>query len=41
MQKYNQEGSFHLTYVEPKNQSDEYNQAGALNLDIWVCLCMV
>lgn len=38
MQKYNQEGSFHLTYMEPKNQSDEHNQAGTQML---VCPCMV
>ena len=29
MQKYGQEGFFLLTYVEPKHQSDEHNQAGA------------
>ena len=29
MWKYGQEGFFHLTYVEPKHQSDEHNQAGA------------
>ena len=29
MRKYGQEGFFHLTYVEPKHQSDEHNQAVA------------
>ena len=29
MRKYGQEGFFRLTYVDPKHQSDEHNQAGA------------
>ena len=29
MQKYSQEGFFGSTYMEPKHQSDEHNQAGA------------
>ena len=29
MWKYGQEGFVHLTYVEPKHQSDSRNQAGA------------
>ena len=38
MQKYSQGGFFHLTYVEPKRQSDEHNQAGANDFQclIWI-----
>ena len=43
MQKCHQEGFFfifffHLTYAEPKHQSNEYNQAGANNFQhlIWI-----
>ena len=36
--KYSQEGFFHLTYVEPKHQNDEHNQAGANDFQrlIWI-----
>ena len=38
MWKYGQEGFFRLTYVEPKHQSDEHNQAGANDFQrlIWI-----
>ena len=38
MWKYGQEGFFHLTYVEPKHQSDSHNQAGADDFQslIWI-----
>ena len=38
MWKYGQEGVFCLTYVEPKNQRDENNQAGANDFQrlIWI-----
>ena len=38
MQKCGQEGFFRLTYVEPKHQSDEHNQARANDFQhlIWV-----
>ena len=38
MWKYGQEGFFLLTYVEPKHQSDEHNQAGANDFQclIWI-----
>ena len=38
MQKYSQEGFFHLTYVEPKHRSDEQNQAG---VDDFQCLIWI
>ena len=42
MQKYGQEGFFHLPYMEPKRQSDSHNQAGANDFQrliwiFWVC----
>ena len=39
MRKYGQEGFFHLTYVEPKHQSNSHNQAGANDFQclIWIC----
>ena len=38
MQKYGQEGFFHLTYVEPKHQSNSHNQASANDFQrlIWI-----
>ena len=38
MQKYGQEGFFCLTYMEPKHQCDEHNQAGANDFQclIWI-----
>ena len=38
MRKYGQEGFFHLTYGEPKHQSDELNQASANDFQrlIWI-----
>ena len=38
MWKYHHEGFFCLTYVEPKHQSDEHNQAGANDFQrlIWI-----
>ena len=38
MQKYSQESFFRLTYVEPKHQRDEHNQAGANDFQclIWI-----
>ena len=42
MWKYDHEGFFHLTYVETKHQSDEYNWDGAKDVQcliwiFWVC----
>ena len=38
MWKYGQGGFFHLTYVEPKYQSDEHHQAGTndFQCSIWI-----
>ena len=38
MQKHCQEGFFRLTYVEPKHQNNEHNQAGANDFQrlIWI-----
>ena len=38
MRKYDQEGFFHLTYVEAKHQSDSHTQAGANDFQclIWM-----
>ena len=35
MRKYGQEGFLRLTYVEPKHQGDEYNQAGANDFQLF------
>ena len=35
-QKYSQEGFFHLTYVEPKHQSNSHNQVGTNDFQRWI-----